>query len=117
MSSDPPPGLDLSLLIAETQARLASSSTRARTGATAASGVVGPDTFHVSPGPTAVGSVDNSFLTPAAVGGHESGVLGESFSGGGCPIVDGSYFSYLRNDAFYHGAVVFGHCCWTEVLY
>ncbi len=50
MSSDPPPGLDLSLLIAETQARLASSSTRARTGATAASGVVGPDTFHVSPG-------------------------------------------------------------------
>ncbi len=92
MSSDPPPGLDLSLLIAETHARLASSSMHACMGAPAASGVVGPDTFRVSPGPTAVGSVDTSFLTPGSVGGRESGVLGESFSGGGVPLSMGVTF-------------------------
>ncbi len=92
MSSDPPPGFDLSVLIAETQARLASASTGARMADPSASGAAGADAFRVSPGPTAVGSLGPSYSTPSAVGGRELGVLGESFSGGGVPSSTGVTF-------------------------
>jgi hypothetical protein len=93
MSSDPPPGFDLSSLIAETQARLVASSTRARTEDLVSPGAVGLDTLRASPGLTAAGSVDPSpFFTPPAVGGRELGVLGESFSGGGAPSSTGVMF-------------------------